>query len=250
MALNKAKTLKSAEKYVIQGKISNAIAEYQKLIKEDPTDLPLVNTLGDLNVRIGNIPEAVKCFSRLAESYDNGGFVVRAIAMYKKVCKTDPTQVVALARLADLYLRQGLVSESRAHYLLVVDNYLKRGATEEAAFTLKKAIDADPDNPLLEGRLAEINQQLGKQAEAAAAFYSAGLKLRKKGGPRQAQEFLKKAIDLDPSNTSAAIGYAEVLSELGDIEEALVRLNQIPLSDFKPEVLEASFNIYLRAPRA
>lgn len=77
MALNKAKVLKSAEKYVIQGKISHAIAEYQKLIKEDPTDLPLVNTLGDLYVRIGNVSEAVKCFTRLAESYDNGGFVVR-----------------------------------------------------------------------------------------------------------------------------------------------------------------------------
>jgi hypothetical protein len=49
MALNKAKVLKSAEKYVIQGKISHAISEYQKLIKEDPTDLPRKHT-GDLYV--------------------------------------------------------------------------------------------------------------------------------------------------------------------------------------------------------
>ena len=102
MALNKAKVLKSAEKYVIQGKISHAISEYQKLIKEDPTDLPLVNTLGDLYVRIGNIPEAIKCFTRLAESYDNGGFVVRAIAMYKKVSKIDPGQVHALSSFGGL----------------------------------------------------------------------------------------------------------------------------------------------------
>jgi tetratricopeptide (TPR) repeat protein len=249
MAVNKAKILKTAEKYVFQGKISHAIAEYQKLIKEDPTDLPLVNTLGDLYVRIGNMPEAVKCFTRLAESYDNGGFTVRAIAMYKKVVKTDPTQVVPLARLADLYLRQGLISESRAHYLMVSENYLKRGAIEEAAVTLMKAVEVDSENAALEGKLGEVYQQLGKNAEASAAYLSAAQKLRKRGLPAQAEQFLKKAQELDPTNLQVTTGYAEVLSELGQTEEALALLSQVPFSDFNTEVLEASFKINLRAGR-
>jgi tetratricopeptide (TPR) repeat protein len=249
MAVNKAKILKTAEKYVLQGKISPAIAEYQKLIKEDPTDLPLVNTLGDLYVRIGNMPEAVKCFTRLAESYDNGGFTVRAIAMYKKVVKTDPTQVVPLARLADLYLRQGLISESRAHYLMVSENYLKRGAVEEAAVTLMKAVEVDPENPTLEGKLGEVYQQLGKNPEASASFLSAAQKLRKRGMPAQAEQYLKKAQELDPTNLQVTTGYAEVLSELGQTEEALALLGQVPFSDFNTEVLEASFKINLRAGR-
>lgn len=249
MAVNKAKVLKVADKYVVQGKISSAITEYHKLIKEDPTDLPLVNTLGDLYVRMGNVAEAVKCFARLAESYDNGGFVVRAIAMYKKVVKTDPTQISPLVRLADLYLRQGLISEARNHFLQVVDNYLKRGALEEAAIILKRIIEADLDNPALEERLADVYQQLNQSTEAAASFHSASLKLMRKGQFSQAEGCLKKAQAVDPNNIAICTSHAEVLSELGRVDEALENLHKVPFADFNSKVLEVGFKIYLRAGR-
>ena len=194
MALNKAKVLKSAEKYVIQGKISHAISEYQKLIKEDPTDLPLVNTLGDLYVRIGNIPEAIKCFTRLAESYDNGGFVVRAIAMYKKVSKIDPGQVQALHRLADLYLRQGLISDARTHYLQVAETLLKKNENENAASIFQKIIEVDPENPLLETRLAEVYLKLNKKNESCAFISCCSSKVQKERVFGRSWRFPKKGL--------------------------------------------------------
>jgi tetratricopeptide (TPR) repeat protein len=247
MALNKAKVLKSAGKYVIQGKISHAIAEYQKLIKEDPTDLPLVNTLGDLYVRIGNIPEAVKCFGRLAESYDNGGFVVRAIAMYKKVSKIDPGQIQVLSRLADLYLRQGLNSDARVHYLQGADYLTKKGDLENALAIYQKVIGIDPENPAADGRAAEILQKLGSKEGALAGFLSAGAKARRKGAFEEAAGYLKKARELDHNDVPALLAYAEVLSELGKAGEALTLLDGIPLQDFKPEVLQTGFNIHLQS---
>ena len=247
MALNKAKVLKSAEKYVIQGKISHAIAEYLKLIKEDPTDLPLVNTLGDLYVRIGNVSEAVKCFTRLAESYDNGGFVVRAIAMYKKVSKIDSGQIQSLSRLADLYLRQGLNSDARAHYLQVADYLIKKGELENAITVYQRVVQIDPENPAAEGRIAEALQKLGKKQEAVGSYLSAGLKSRRKGALDEAAGYLKRALDLDENDVQAQLAYAEVLSDLGKPTEALATLNRIPLHDFKPEVLETSFSIHLKA---
>ena len=51
---NKQKVLASADKYVQQGKLQNAIGEYEKVVKEDPKDLTVLNTIGDLNARIGN----------------------------------------------------------------------------------------------------------------------------------------------------------------------------------------------------
>jgi tetratricopeptide (TPR) repeat protein len=250
MALNKAKVLKSAEKYVVQGKISHAIAEYQKLIKEDPTDLPLVNTLGDLYVRIGNTPEAVKCFTRLAESYDNGGFVVRAIAMYKKVSKIDSGQIQSLSRLADLYLRQGLNSEARAHYLQVADYLVKKGELDNAIAVYQRISQVDPENPAVDGKIAEALQKLGKKQDALGSYLSAGLKSRRKGALDEAVDYLKKALQLDENDVQAQLAYAEVLSDLGKPTEALAALNRIPLHDFKPEVLETSFSIHLRAGNA
>ena len=51
---NKVKVLAQAEKFVQQGKLPNAIAEYEKIVKEDPKDLTVLNTIGDLNARLGN----------------------------------------------------------------------------------------------------------------------------------------------------------------------------------------------------
>ncbi|MCI0625368.1 MAG: tetratricopeptide repeat protein [Acidobacteria bacterium] len=250
MALNKAKVLKSADKYVIQGKISHAIIEYQKLIKEDPTDLPLVNTLGDLYVRIGNIPEAVKCFTRLAESYDNGGFVVRAIAMYKKVSKIDPGQIQSLSRLADLYLRQGLNSDARAHYLQVADYLIRKGELENAVTIYQRVIQIDPENPAVDGRIAEAFQRLGKKESAVSTYLSAGIKSRRKGALDEAAGYLKRALDLDENEIQTLLTYSEVLSDQGKTSEALASLSRIPLHDFKPEVLETSFSIHLKAGNA
>ena len=247
MALNKAKVLKAAEKYVIQGKISHAIAEYQKLIKEDPTDLPLVNTLGDLYVRIGNIAEAVKCFTRLAESYDNGGFVVRAIAMYKKVCKTDPAQTNSLVRLADLYVRQGLMSDARFHYLQAADVLLRKGNLKEAAATLSKTVEVDPENPGIDGRLGEVSLKLGQNDEALRAFHSAARKSRKKGALAEAEDYLRRALEINEADVEVALTYSQVISDLGRTEEALAHLDKIQFHEFNQDILEGRFRILLKA---
>ena len=54
---NKQKVL-SAEKYVQQGKLPNAIAEYEKILKKDPKDLTVMNTIGDLYARDGEANKA------------------------------------------------------------------------------------------------------------------------------------------------------------------------------------------------
>ncbi len=45
---NKQKVLNAAEKFVQQGKLPNAITEYEKILKADPKDLTVMNTVGDL----------------------------------------------------------------------------------------------------------------------------------------------------------------------------------------------------------
>ena len=59
---SKAKIQHEAEKFVIQGKVPHAIAEYQKIIKLDPEDVLTLNTIGDLCLRIGKPQEASAYF--------------------------------------------------------------------------------------------------------------------------------------------------------------------------------------------
>src|SRR3954462_14915198 len=98
---NKAKVLAAAEEYVQQGKLQNAVAEYEKVTKEDPKDLTVLNTIGDLNARIGNNDQAAYYFKRVGDTYASDGFTVKAIAMYKKLTKLSPGQSESILRLAE-----------------------------------------------------------------------------------------------------------------------------------------------------
>ena len=111
---NKQKALSAAEKFVQQGKLPNAIAEYEKVLKADPKELTVSNTIGDLYARLGQADKAVESFKSVGDAYATQGFTVKAIAMYKKLTKLKPT-LESVLRLAELYTQQGLFNDARAH---------------------------------------------------------------------------------------------------------------------------------------
>jgi len=84
VSFDKDKFVKSAEKYLQQGKTAAAISEYQKILDLDPTDVNTINTLGDLYARTGQNKEAIECYLKVADNYRRHNDTVKAIAMYKK----------------------------------------------------------------------------------------------------------------------------------------------------------------------
>src|ERR1700719_1287511 len=142
---NKQKVLSVAEKFVQQGKLQNAISEYEKVLKADPKDLTVMNTIGDLYSRSGEHDKAAASFKNVGDAYAGQGFTVKAIAMYKKLSKLKPSTECVL-RLAELYTQQGLFNDARAQYLQVAEDFLKSGQTEQAIRIFQKTLEMDPDN--------------------------------------------------------------------------------------------------------
>src|SRR5215467_5014650 len=116
---NKAKVLASAEKFVQQGKLQNAISEYEKIIKEDPKDLTVLNTIGDLYARSGENEKAAFYFKKVGDQYAQDGFSVKAIAIYKKLTKLSPSNFDNVNKLGELYSQQGLFNDARVQYMQV-----------------------------------------------------------------------------------------------------------------------------------
>ena len=83
-------------------------------------DANTLNRIGDLWVRINRTDEAVRVFGQIADRYAIDGFFLKAIAIYKKVNKLDPSRLQVYGQLADLYAKQGLAMEARAIALLTV----------------------------------------------------------------------------------------------------------------------------------
>jgi pilus assembly protein FimV len=242
---NKQKVLATAEKYVQQGKLQNAIGEYEKILKNDAKDLTVTNTVGDLYSRLGETDKAVDCFKSVGDAYAGQGFTVKAIAMYKKICKLKPT-LESLLKLAELYSQQGLFNDARAQYLQVAEEFLKSGELENAVRIFQKILEMDPDNSNMRVRLAEVYVRLGKKNDAWQIFTSAAESLRSKGSLSAADEILQRMLKLDPGNTYALHLQGKNLLESGDAAAAVSTLQRIPDIDSNPDGLRDLLKAYLQ----
>src|SRR5262245_33919550 len=200
MSLNKSKSLRTAEKYVLQGKIPAAIDEYRKVVEMDPADLTTINTLGDLYVRAGRIQDAIRNFSRIADSYREGGFTLKAIAMLKKISKLDPNNIETAMKLANLYSQQGLLVEDRQEYLHDDDAFDRNNQPHKALEAYQKIADLDPSNTSVRMKLGEIYSREGMSEQAHDAFIMAGAELLRKNDIDQALTANLKAIAINPDS--------------------------------------------------
>ena len=245
---NKQKVLSAAEKYVQQGKMQNAIAEYEKIIKADPKELTVTNTIGDLYSRLGDADKATDCFKTVGDAYAAQGFTVKAIAMYKKISKLKPS-LESLLKLAELYTQQGLFNDARSQYLQVADEFIKSGELENAVRIFQKILEMDPENSAMRVRLAEVYVRLGKKTEAWKIFSAAAETLRNKGSLSGAEEVLQRMLTLDPGNSYALLMQGRNLLNAGDAEGAITSLQKVTDLDSNPDGLRDLLKAYLKSGR-
>ena len=245
---NKQKTLGAAEKYVQQGKIQNAIAEYEKVIKADPKDLTVTNTIGDLYNRLGEVDKATDCFKTVGDAYATQGFTVKAIAMYKKISKLKPS-LESILKLAELYTQQGLFNDARAQYLQVAEEFLKSNELDNAVRIFQKILEMDPENTNMRVRLAEVYIRLGKKDEAWQIFSAAAETLRAKGQLSGAEEVLQRMLTLDPGSSYALLMQGRNLLQAGDSDSAIEALQKVPDLDSNPDGMRDLLKAYLKSGR-
>ncbi len=245
---NKQKALSAAEKFVQQGKLQNAIAEYEKVLKADPKELTVSNTIGDLYARLGQSDKAVESFKSVGDAYATQGFTVKAIAMYKKLTKLKPT-LESVLRLAELYTQQGLFNDARAQYLQVAEEFLRSGELEQAVRIFQKTLEMDPENVAMRTRLAEVYIRLNKKTEAWQLFAAAADSLRGRGQLGPAEEILNRMLTLDPSNSHALLLRGRNAFDSGDMPAAIKNLEKVADLDSHPDGLRALMQAYLQSGR-
>ncbi len=242
---NKQKVLSSAEKFVQQGKLQNAIAEYEKVLQHDAKDLTVNNTVGDLYARLGDSAKAIECFKMVGDAYAAQGFTVKGIAMYKKITKLHPS-VDGSLKLAELYTQQGLFNDARAQYLQVAEDFMKNGDLDQAVRLFQKVLEMDPENVPMRIKLAEVYVRLGKKKEAWEIFSAAAESLRSRGSLAAAEDVLKRMLVLDPGNGYVLLLRGKAALESDDPKSAIEYLEKAPDLDSHPEGLRDLLKAYLQ----
>ena len=83
MPIDRALTLRNAEKLIRQGKLDAGIAEYVRIVEDSPGDWNAKNTLGDLYARAGQTEKAIEQFTEIADNLSDEGASAKAGAIYK-----------------------------------------------------------------------------------------------------------------------------------------------------------------------
>ncbi|MEP6865052.1 MAG: tetratricopeptide repeat protein, partial [Deltaproteobacteria bacterium] len=214
----------AARKFVDKGQIDKAVKEYLRIVNEDPKDVRVWLKIGDLYAKKGAKQEATDTYLKVARFYDEQGFFLKAVAVYKQILKLDPRLVDVILKLAELYRRLGLMSDAMQHYESVAAHFHREGNTKDALDTVKKLVDLDPENIATRIKLAELYSKENLLEEAATQFTHACEQLRRQG--RQ-DDFVKVAERLlwhKPDNHALNRELAGLYLRRNDPRRALQKL--------------------------
>jgi len=227
LAFDRDKVQQQADKLVAAGKIEAGIAQYQLLVGDNPRDLGTLNKIGDLYVRLNKKSEAIKTFMRIAEIYADDGFFLKAIAIYKKINKINPTHLETIQRLADLYAKQGLKTEARAQYLIVAESFMKAGQADKAISAYEMLASLEPENIKHRLALAEMKMKHGKSEDAARSLVEIAQDLDRKGMIKESARIYEMALAASRGDAGVAAGLCAALAASSQHEKALSILEPV-----------------------
>ena len=247
MAFNKNKALETALKLLNQGKVAQAIGEYQQILRQDPKDQATLMTVGDLFARQGDMTQAAEYFERLAQVYLNDGFNSKAIAIYKKIAKLAPSELAPLERLADLYVQQGVLSEARPLFLQIAEAHLKANRAPKAVEVLQRLLDVEPENPRVQMRLAELYNVMGQKKDAAHTYFAYAQRLFDRGEGDEAEKLIERALGVEPGSAPTLFLKAKILAAAHKNDAAIAILEGHPEADTGGEVTHLLVDLEIRS---
>jgi len=226
--IDRAATLRNAEKLLRQGKVDAAIAEYVRVVEDNPRDWNTANVLGDLYVRASRSDKAIEQFLRIADSLREQGFLPKAAALYKKILKIKPDQEDALLRAGEIAAELGFNADARTHLRAVLDRRTARGDARGAAEVRVRlgVLDAGDFEARIAAATARI--ELDDAAGAARDLDQLATELADKDRLAEAIDVLRRASAL-PAGTAAieerivelSLTLAERHLQAGRIDEGL-----------------------------
>ncbi len=227
MNFDKRKALQNALSFAQQGKWDKAIAEYQAILRADPTDLTVYNNLGDLYARTGKVPDAIDQYLKLGELCRADGLSVKAIAVYKKIVKLDPTRAEAHLTCADLYEEQGLTGEAKVQLAILAERYTRAGDIPKVVEVYQRLARLDPTNHVLLAKLAELLLREGMREAAAAEYERAAQAAQAVGQTAEGRRLFQKMRELRPDSTESRTTLAEQHLREGRYAEAVDALGKV-----------------------
>jgi tetratricopeptide (TPR) repeat protein len=246
LASEREEALKKAEKLLRQGKLDLAIAEYARMIEEQPRDWNTRNTLGDLYIRASKPDQACAQYMMIADHLMHEGFYPRAAAIYKKILKIKPDDEQILLNLGEISAKQGLLADAKGHFMSIAAKRRGRGDRAGADEIIVRLGSLDPSD--FDARVlgATTLAQNGDEIAAAMLFRSMHHDLREKGRLIEANAALREAVRYNPDDVEGRAELAKTAVSEGNLDAAKAYLTR-DIAGEDPALLLALMEIELRS---
>lgn len=240
MSSQKDKFLASAQKYIQKGQFDRALKDYEQVVTADPKDVKLRQKLAELLIRCNRKEDAIREYTTIAKFYDENGYYLKSIAVYKQLQRLEPANIEISLSLATLNEKQGMIGNALSEYKTLYDHYQRQGQTNEAIGVLQKMQAVDPENADIRLKLAETLFSAGSKEKAYQEFTRAALTLKNRGNTEFFDRVCHKIHTLFPERTESST--LDILAEQlqnGIVGDAVPKLQKI-LSETPDHLLALS----------
>ncbi len=224
MVSKKDKYLAAAQKFLERGQIDKALAEFGKVVQEDPKDTRTWLKMGELYAKRGDSPKATEIYLKTAELYTEQGFLQKAVAVYKNVLKLSPGYVQGHFKLAGLFKQLGHLQDAQQQYEVAAAVHDKAGRAMEALDALRQIVEINPDNVVSRIKLAEKASQAGAVDDAIREFGRAAQQLKGQGRTDEYLKVSERLLFHQQDNLVLAKELAEVYVSRNNAKFALPKL--------------------------
>jgi pilus assembly protein FimV len=227
LSSQKEKYLISAQKYIQKGQFDRALRDYEQIVTADPKDVKHRQKLAELMVRCNRPDDAVREYETIAKFYDENGFYLKAIAVYKQIQRLDPANMGVCLSLAALNEKQGMIGNALSEYKVIFDYYEREGNAAEAIKVLEKMQTVDPENVDIRLKLAETLHAAGSDGQAYSEFSGAAMALRNRGNADYADRVIKRIQVLYPERGDSSLNQLADQIAAGQYGETLPKVRHL-----------------------
>jgi tetratricopeptide (TPR) repeat protein len=202
---------KAATFFMNEGFSLKALGLFKKILNINPSDPDALFALGQINEERGLKIDAIKYYLSAADSLTKERQKEKLFATYERIITISPSNVPFRVKVAEIYIKEGLLSEAAREYLNVARLYEEKEETAKALEYYQKSLEIHPSNKETIAGITNFYMRAGNLDLAA--------------------EQMKNAISLFPQDTDVYLQCAEIYSAMERFDDAIACLSQVTEKD-------------------
>jgi tetratricopeptide (TPR) repeat protein len=224
VATNKEKALAAAQKFLERGQPDRALAEFARVVQDEPGDVRTWLKMAEIYARRGQNEPARDIYLRTGELYAQQGALEKAVTVYKNALKLSPGLAQGHLRLGALLERLGQPAEALQQFGLAAAAFQKADQAALALPALRRIVALAPERVVARIQLAESASLAGITDEAIREFKRAAEFLKAQGRADEYVRVAERLIFHEPDNFPVARELAAVYISRKNPRLALAKL--------------------------